>query len=63
MEAVEQYDGNRWKYRLVIDLDRNGPFGYTVRILPRHTGLAAPEELGLQTVPALTVGMADGVLR
>ena len=63
MAAVEQYEGNRWKFRLVIDLDRNGPFGYTVRILPRHAGLAAPEELGLQTVPALTVGMSDGVLR
>ena len=63
MEAVEGYDGNRWQYRLVIDLDRNGPFGYTVRILPRHAGLASSEELGLQVLPPLTVGLADGVLR
>ncbi len=63
MEPVEAFEGNRWEYRLVIDLDRNGPFGYTVRILPRHPGLAAPEELGLQVLPPLTVGMADGVLR
>ena len=63
MAAVEGFDGNRWEYRLVIDLDRNGPFGYTVRILPRHPGLAAPEELGLQVLPPLSAGMADGVLR
>jgi starch phosphorylase len=63
MEAVEEFDGNRWEYRLVIDLDRNGPFGYTVRILPRHPGLAASEEMGLQVLPPLSVGMADGILR
>lgn len=63
MEAVEGYEGNRWQYRLVIDLDRNGPFGYTVRALPRHAGLASSEELGLQVLPPLPVGLADGVLR
>jgi starch phosphorylase len=63
MEPVEGYDGNRWQYRLDITLDRNGPFGYTVRVLPDHAGLAASEELGLQAVPAPSVGMADGVLR
>ena len=63
MEPVESYDGNRWQYRLVVDLDRNGPFGYTVRVLPRHIGLAASEELGLQVVPTMSAGLADGVLR
>ncbi len=63
MEHAEQYDGNRWLYRLTIDLDRNGPFGYTVRILPAHPGLASAQELGLQVLPPLTVGMSDGVLR
>jgi starch phosphorylase len=63
MEPVEGYDGNRWLYSLVIRLDRNGPFGYTVRVLPSHAGLAASEELGLQAVPAPSVGLADGVLR
>ena len=52
MEPIEGYDGNRWQYSLVITLDRNGPFGYTVRVLPSHAGLAASEELGLQAVPA-----------
>jgi len=63
MEAVEQYDGNRWMFRLSIALDRNGPFGYTVRVLPSHAGLASPLELGLQVTPPMTEGMADGVLR
>jgi starch phosphorylase len=63
MDVVEGYEGNRWQYQRVIDLDRNGPFGYTVRILPRHDGLAAAEELGLQVVPPPSAGLADGVLR
>jgi glycogen phosphorylase len=63
MEAIESLEGNRWLYRLVVTLDRNGPFGYTVRVLPRHEGLAASEELGLQVLPPLSAGLADGVLR
>jgi starch phosphorylase len=63
MEAVEQFDGNRWLYRLEVSLDKNGPFGYTVRVLPRHPGLASSAELGLQAVPAHTLGLTDGVLR
>lgn len=63
MAPVESYEGNRWEYRLDIDLDKNGPFGYTVRILPHHVGLASSAELGLQVLPAETAGLADGVLR
>jgi starch phosphorylase len=63
METIEGFDGNRWQYRLVVMLDKNGPFGYTVRVLPRHAGLAAPVEMGLQVTPPLTAGFADGVLR
>ncbi len=51
MEAGVKVDANRWEYRLVVTLDKNGPFGYTVRVLPKHAGLATPYELGLQTVP------------
>ena len=50
MVPVEQYEGNRWQYQISLPLEQNGPFGYTVRILPRHRGLAAPEELGLQVL-------------
>jgi len=50
MVPVEQYEGNRWQYQISLPLEQNGPFGYTVRMLPRHRGLAAPEELGLQVL-------------
>ncbi len=63
MDSVEKYDGNRWQYRLVVTLDKNGPFGYTVRVLPRHAGLVTSEEMGLQAVPPASAGLADGVLR
>ncbi|MDP9824834.1 alpha-glucan family phosphorylase [Kineosporia succinea] len=33
----------------LLRLRRTGPFGYTVRVLPRHEGLVAPAELGLVT--------------
>jgi starch phosphorylase len=49
--SVESYDGNRWRYEARIELDRSGPFGLTVRVLPVHAGLASPIELGLQAVP------------
>ena len=51
MSAGERYDGNRWQYSLPIDLDMNGPFGYTVRVVPRHVGLASNADMGLQVVP------------
>ena len=63
MELVETYDGNRAQFRIVVTLDQNGPFGYTIRVLPSHAGLARPEELGLQVLPQITAGLADGVLR
>ncbi len=52
MTPVEQFDGSLSLYQCDLALDRNGPFGYTVRILPDHIGLAAPHELGLQVLPA-----------
>jgi starch phosphorylase len=63
MDVVEAYDGNRWQLSRVVVLDRNGSFGYTVRVMPKHVGLATAEELGLQSLPALSTGMADGILR
>ncbi|GHE78953.1 MULTISPECIES: glycosyltransferase family 1 protein [Streptomyces] len=52
----------RWVYEGPLSLDRAGPFGYTVRILPSHPLLAAPAELGLLTVPADGTGEGAGVL-
>lgn len=51
MVAGERYDGNRWQYSLPIGLDMNGPFGYTVRVVPRHAGLASNADMGLQVLP------------
>ena len=51
MTATEGYEGNRWLYTLKLDLDQNGPFGYTVRILPSHRGLTSSFEMGLETLP------------
>lgn len=63
MVPLEQFEQNRWKFHANVPLDRNGPFGYTVRILPKHEGLISAAELGLQALPASSAGMTDGVLR
>jgi glycogen phosphorylase len=45
------------------DLGRPGPFGYTVRVVPRHPLLASSAELGLVTFPEAPAGMTNGDLR
>ncbi len=45
------------------ELGRPGPFGYTVRVLPRHPLLASSAEMGLITVPTAPAGMTNGDLR
>ncbi|KRB77312.1 glycogen phosphorylase [Nocardioides sp. Root190] len=47
LDLVESYDGGRHRYDGAIELDRPGPFGYTVRVLPTHPLLVAPAELGV----------------
>ncbi|KNX36646.1 alpha-glucan family phosphorylase [Luteipulveratus halotolerans] len=44
---AEAYDGSRHRFEGEVTLPRTGAFGYTVRVLPRHPGLASPAELGL----------------
>jgi glycogen phosphorylase len=44
-------------------LGRPGPFGYTVRVVPRHPLLASSAELGLVTFPQAPAGMTNGDLR
>ncbi len=53
----------RWLYEGPLALDRTGPFGYTVRVLPSHPLMASAAELGLIAVPPETAGMTAGVLR
>jgi starch phosphorylase len=58
----EDLEGRR-VYEGPLELNRTGPFGYTVRILPSHRLLAAGAELGLVCLPPDSVGMTDGLLR
>lgn len=52
----------RLVYEGPLALDRTGPFGYTVRILPSHRLLASGAELGLVAVPSEATGEEAGVL-
>ncbi|MEW2409582.1 glycosyltransferase family 1 protein [Streptomyces griseoviridis] len=52
----------RWLYEGPLALDRTGPYGYTVRILPSHPLLASPTELGLVTTPTQDAAAGAGVL-
>jgi starch phosphorylase len=47
LELVETYEGGRHRFAVRLELDRPGPFGYTVRVLPQHPALASAAELGL----------------
>ncbi|MEV7324632.1 alpha-glucan family phosphorylase [Streptomyces sp. NPDC093970] len=51
-----------WTYEGPLSLDRTGPYGYTVRILPAHRLLASGAELGLMVVPAGGAVTGAGVL-
>ena len=55
-DGVARYTGS-------AELGEPGPFGYTVRVLPRHGLLSGPAELGLVTLPGAPAGMVNGDLR
>ncbi|MCU1656862.1 MAG: alpha-glucan phosphorylase [Pseudonocardiales bacterium] len=46
LKAVEMTDGTS-RYEGGVPLQRTGPFGYTVRVLPKNDLLASPAELGV----------------
>lgn len=52
MQPVESYEGGRYRYDAEVTLDRAGAFGYTVRVVPRHRGIASVAEMGLAALPA-----------
>ncbi|WP_440084519.1 alpha-glucan family phosphorylase [Streptosporangium sp. LJ11] len=56
-------DDGRAVFAGTIPLDRTGPFGYTVRVVPDHPLVASTSELGLVAVPEEPVGMTNGTLR
>jgi starch phosphorylase len=53
---------DRWLYEGPLALDRTGPYGYTVRVLPAHELLATSAELGLVALPTEATGEGAGVL-
>ncbi|MFD8010518.1 alpha-glucan family phosphorylase [Streptomyces sp. NPDC058955] len=50
----------RQPYAGTLELDRTGPFGCTVRVLPAHPLLAHPAELGLLALPEEPGGEGAG---
>ena len=42
LTLAETYDGGRYRFEGDLVLDHSGPFGYTVRVMPRNDLLAAP---------------------
>lgn len=48
LKPVDQYDGVRWRFSADVELTQSGSFGYNVRVVPQHVGLANFAELGLQ---------------
>ncbi|WP_345752192.1 alpha-glucan family phosphorylase [Microbacterium rhizophilus] len=47
LSAVDAFAGGRCSFGGTVRLDRAGPFGYTVRVVPKHPHLATVAELGL----------------
>ncbi|UFU07682.1 alpha-glucan family phosphorylase [Ruania halotolerans] len=47
LALTDTYEGGRHQFARSFTLAQAGPFGYAVRIVPRHPGLAGPTELGL----------------
>lgn len=47
LEPEENLGNGRYKFSGAVTIENSGAFGYTVRVIPRHTGLASKAELGL----------------
>ncbi len=62
LEAMPGADSVAWYCGEAI-LGQPGPFGYTVRVLPRHQLLVVPAELGLIRLPVIPAGLVNGDLR
>ncbi|MDQ1463864.1 MAG: glycogen phosphorylase [Actinomycetota bacterium] len=63
LRLSDKRDDGSWIYEGEMTLDRTGPFGYSVRVLPLDPLLAGPGELGLIAVPSAGEGMVTGDLR
>jgi starch phosphorylase len=63
LTAEEGDSSGSFRFSGVVELGTPGPFGYTVRIVPKHSLLATSAELGLVTYPDAPAGMTNGDLR
>jgi glycogen phosphorylase len=52
LEHALEYEGGRHRFDAEVSLAKTGPFGYTVRIVPRHDLIASSADLGLVAWPA-----------
>jgi starch phosphorylase len=50
LSLAETYDGGRYRFDGDVELDRGGPFGYTVRVIPRNELLSSVAELGVVAI-------------
>ena len=48
---VEKYEDGRHRFEAEVSLEDTGPFGYTVRMCPKHDLLASSADLGLVAWP------------
>ena len=51
LAPAEAYDGGRYRFDGTVTLDHSGPFGYTVRVIPKNSLLASIAELGVVALP------------
>jgi glycogen phosphorylase len=51
LAPAESFEAGRHRYVGTVRLDVAGPFGYTLRVVPRHAHLAGVAELGLVAMP------------
>ncbi len=47
LTLAETYEGGRYRFDGTVTLSRTGPFGYTVRVLPKNDLLVTPAEMGM----------------
>ncbi len=52
LDHAETYEGGRHRFEGRVALATTGPFGYTVRILPKNAHLASPAELARIALPS-----------
>ncbi len=50
LSLAESYEAGRHRFDGRLTLSRTGPFGYTLRVLPKNDLLATPAELGVVTL-------------